>query len=704
MITRRGFLKLGGLALSVMLMPEGYRILKASEVPRGYAPSLWIRLSKDNHLTVLVNKSEMGQGVYTGLPLIVAEELDFPWERVKAGPAPAGRPYVDPKFGVQLTGGSTSVRHMFPVLRLVGASMREMLLAAAGKALGIPRGRLEAKGGFIRVKGEGKAYPYGAFADAAMKEPVPEHPRLKDPEAFIYIGRSLPRLDVPEKVQGEAVFGIDTFFEGMVYGVVERPPYFGARPVRVDASKARDVPGIVDVFPLSTGVAVCGESFWACQKARGKIKVAWSDSPVKGWDDRDFEGHFMHVLREEMGVVEGRGHAEEVYERSRHRVEETYILPYLYHATLEPMACSAWVKEDECILYPPTQAQTGALEAARRITGLPEERIKVITPYLGGGFGRKSNVEFVAEALEISKRLRRPAKLIYTREDDVRSGYFRPMSATHIRASADEAGNINALHFKIAVQPLLGGRASVEGVANMFYAIPHLHVERVDVELPVSFWFWRSVGSTHNAFTLETALDRVARETGQDPVELRLRLLRDHPVARRVVEVAAEKAGWGRRPRYGAAMGLAYHYSFGSHACHAAEVSLDEETGRVRVHRMVCALDVGPRVVHPDLIVSQVEGAVVMGLSMALKEGVRFQGGGVANANFHTYGLLGMDEIPEVEVHILTSRRDMGGVGEPGLPPAAPAVANALLWGYGLKVNRLPMAPADIRSLARRGA
>ncbi|MDW8295160.1 MAG: xanthine dehydrogenase family protein molybdopterin-binding subunit [Aquificaceae bacterium] len=696
MITRRDILKLGGLTLSVMLMPDGYRILKAQEVPKRYAPNLWLNLSKDNYLTVFVNKSEMGQGVYTGLPMIVAEELDFPWERVRVRPAPAGKPYVDPKMGIQLTGGSTSVRNMYETLRLVGASMREMLVSSASKSLGVPREKISAKGGYIKV-GE-KSHAYGEFVDLAMKEPIPSKPRLKEEREFIYIGKSLPRLDVPEKVEGKALFGIDVFEEGMVYAVVERPPYFGAKPMKVQVEEAKKLPEVVDIFPISTGVAVCAQSFWACQKARERLRVEWSESFVKGWDDGDFERYFMQKLREKGDVVKVLGSPQRSFEESPIKIEEVYIQPYLYHATMEPMTCLAWVKKDECVVYAPTQSQTWTLEAAKRISGLPESRIKVITTYLGGGFGRKANVEFVAEALEISKRLGKPVKLIYTREDDIKSGYFRPYSATLLRVGADKEGNLKTLSFKIAVQPLLGGRASVEGVENIPYSIPNLYVERVDVELPVSSWFWRSVGSTHNAFSVETIIDRVAHASKKDPVELRLSLLRENPVARRVVQTAAERAGWGK-PKMGEAMGIAYHFSFGSHVCHVAEVSLDRKTGQIKVHRVVAVIDVGPVVVHPDLIRSQVEGSVAMGLSMALKEQVKFKGGGVENTNFHTYGLLTADEMPQVEVHILTSKRPMGGVGEPALPPTAPAVANALLWGYGIKVNRLPMTPEYIKTL-----
>ncbi|MDW8096403.1 MAG: xanthine dehydrogenase family protein molybdopterin-binding subunit [Aquificaceae bacterium] len=689
MIDRREFLKLSGLTLSVMLMPEGYRVLKAKEVPKGYAPNLWINLSKDNYLTILVNKSEMGQGVYTGLPLLIAEELDFPWDNIRVKPAPAGRAYVDPKMGIQLTGGSTSVKNMYQTLRLAGASMREMLLSSASKKLGVPREKLSAKGGYI-VFGDRK-YPYGDFVELAVKETIPEKPRLKEEKEFIYIGKSPPRLDAPEKVDGVAVFGIDTFEEGMLYAVVERPPYFGAEALKVDATEAKKMPEVVDVFTISTGVVVCAESFWACQKAREKLKVEWSESSVKGWDDKDFERYFRQQLRESGVVVRVEGSPQKAYEKSPVKIEETYTQPYLYHATMEPMSCLAWVKKDECIVYAPTQSQTWVLETAKRVSGLHESKIKVITTYLGGGFGRKANAEFVGEALEISKRVRRPVKLIYTREDDIKSGYFRPYSVALVKVGANTDGSINSLSFKIAVQPLMGGGASVEGIKNMPYAIPNLHVERVDVQLPVKAWFWRSVGSTHNAFILETLIDRVAHQTKTDPVQLRLRLLKDNPVAYRVVQTAAEKAGWGRKPQRGEAMGLAYHQSFGSHVCQVAEVSYDRKSGRVKVHRVVAVIDVGPMAVHPDLIVSQVEGAILMGLSMALREEVKFKNGGVENTNFHTYPLLTMEDTPQIEVHILTSKRPMGGVGEPGLPPTAPAVANALLWGYNIKVNRLPI-------------
>lgn len=702
MITRREFLKISALTLAVAITPEGYKIFRAEEVPSQINPNLWIELSKDNYLTVLINKSEMGQGVYTGLSMIVADELDFPWERVRAKASPAGKLYIDPKMKEQLTGGSTSVRNMYFVLRKAGASMREMLLFAASKKLGIPKKDLLAKGGFIIEKKTGKKHPYAEFLEEAKNIPLPKEPPLKKPEEFIYIGRSLPRLDTEEKINGKALFGIDAKIKGMLYAVVERPPYFGGKPLKVDKSDALKVPGVYDVFPISTGVAICGDSFWACEKARDKIKIKWSESPLMNWNDEDFEKFFLHKLKEKGVVVKKTGDPERVFKNSEIVLENTYLLPYLYHATLEPMSTLVWVKKEECHIYVPTQWQTSVIRSAEKITGLPEEKIKVYTTYLGGGFGRKANVEFVEEALEISKKTGKPVKLIYTREDDIKSGYFRPMNAAFIKASADKKGNLTALSFKIAVQPLLGGRASVEGLENMLYHIPNLYVERVDVDLPVTYWFWRSVGSTHNAFILETFLDKMAKLMKIDPVDLRLNLLKREPIARRVVERAAEISSWGKTPRKGAVMGFAYHYSFGTHVAEVAEVILDEKTGKIKVPKVYCVIDHGPVTVHPDLIKSQMEGAICMGLSMALKEAVRFEKGGVKNTNFHTYEILKFEEAPEVEVEILNSQRPMGGVGEPGLPPIAPAVANALFWGYGLNITRLPLTPEYVKTLLTR--
>lgn len=692
MITRREFFKLGGLSLLVVATPGGFEVVKASELKR-HSPRLWINLSKDNYLTLLVNKSEMGQGIYTGIAQLVADELDFPWERVRVSSAPAGEAYVDPYMGTQLTGGSTSIRHMYEIMRSAGAAMREMLLEAASKLWMVPKSRLRGELGYVVDKETGRRISYGELSDLAMKLSVPLNPRLKNPEEFRYIGRSVRRVDLEEKVNGEAKFGFDYFFENQVYAVIERPP-FGAKLVSYDPSETKKVKGVTHVFKVGEGVAVCGESPWAVLEGRKRLKVTWTKSLVSS--NEKLKRHYLELLEKEGLVARREGKPEEAYRNSTKKVEETYLLPYLYHACMEPMSCTVKVEKDECVIYAPTQSQTRVLKVAKDITGLPESKIKVITTYLGGGFGRKSNVEFVEEALYIAKYTKRPVKLFYTREDDVRSGWFRPMCSALLKGSLDGKGNPSSLYFKIAVpavfewagMPAKVDRAAVEGVANMFYEIPNLHVEFVKSELPVPVWFWRSVGSTHNAFIIETFLDRLAHLGGRDPVELRLRLLETNPRARGVVEKVAEASGWAKGPREGQALGIAYHYSFGSHVAEVAEVSLLD--GRVKVHRVVCAIDLGPTVVNPDLVVQQMESSVIMGLSAFLYEGVRFKDGTVVNDNFDTYPILSIEEVPQIEVHILTSEGPMGGVGEPGLPPVAPAVANALFRITGKPITQLP--------------
>ena len=704
MITRRDLLKISGLGLGIALLPDGFMLVKASENPQ-IKPHLWASITKDNYLVLLINKSEMGQGVYTGLSMIVADELDFPWRRVIVKPAPAKDIYIDKKMGSQLTGGSTSIRNMYEFLRLLGASMKEMILESASREWKVPKEKLQAQMGYVSYTN--KKASYGELWEKALKLPIPTKVRLKDPSEFLYIGKGVPRIDTEEKVEGKAIFGIDVRRKDMVYAVVERPPYFGAKPQSVDDSQARQMKDVLDVFTISSGVAVCAKTVEGALKGREKLRVAWTKSPLEGFDDERLSQYYLDMLKKKGVVARKDGDPILVLEKAKRKTSAVYLLPYLYHATMEPMACVVDVKEDRCIIYAPVQAQTWTLQTAKRITGLPEDKIEVYTTYLGGGFGRKSNVEFVKEALEISKRIKKPVKLIYTREDDVKSGWYRPMNATRLEGALDEKGRVIAIYHKIAVpavfewagRPSQVDRAAVEGIENMFYEIPHVHVEFVKVDLPIPVWFWRSVGSTHNAFTLETFIDRLAKIGNRDPVELRLELLKNHERAQKVIQVAAEKAGWGKRPKHGDAMGLAYHYSFGSHVAQVAEVSLDKNSGQIRVHRVVCAIDIGPLVVHPDLLISQVESAVVMGLSAATKEKVSFSKNGPISLNFDTYPLLTMSEAPHVEVHIVRSEGPMGGVGEPALPPVAPAVANALLWGYGIQINNLPMTPESIRSL-----
>ncbi len=692
MITRREFFKLGGLSLILVMTPKGLKVVKAEELKR-YSPRLWLNLSKDNILTVLINKSEMGQGVYTGIAQIVADELDFPWERVRVAPAPAGKYYVDPIMGIQLTGGSTSIRNMFDFMRYVGASMREMLLEAGSRVLGVPKNKLKAKLGYVIYKD--KKIPYGDLTDIAMKLPVPEEPRLKSPEEFIYIGKSVPRIDLDDKINGNAEFGIDIFFEDQIYAVIERPPSFGSYAKTFSLKKEK---GITHVFKVGKGVAVCGKDPYSVLKAREKLRVEWSRSPIEDMDTEKMKEYYRNLLKKRGLVARNDGNFERAYRNAKKKIELTYTLPYLYHACMETMSCTVMLTKDECIIYVPTQSQTSVLKHARRITGLPESRIRIITTYLGGGFGRKSNSEFVVEALKIARKVKKPVKLFYTREDDIKAGWYRPMCSAILKGSVDENGKPEAFFFKIAVPAVFEwarGRkipgvdpASVSGVANMFYEIPNVRVEFVKSELPIPVWFWRSVGHSHNAYILETFIDALAELGDKDPAELRLELLEFHPRAQRVIEKVLEMSEWHKGAKYGQALGLAYHYSFGSHVAQVADVSL--ENGKVKVHKVYCAVDLGPIVVNPDLVVQQMESGIIMGISAFLYEGVKFEKGGAKNLNFDTYRIMRIENTPEIEVEIVKSDGPMGGIGEPGVPPAAPAVANAIRKITGKVITELP--------------
>ncbi|HIQ31334.1 MAG TPA: xanthine dehydrogenase family protein molybdopterin-binding subunit, partial [Aquifex aeolicus] len=587
MITRREFFKLGGLSLVVVQTLGGFKLVKGSSLTR-HSPKLWINLSEDNILTVLVNKSEMGQGVYTGIAQIVADELDFPWEKVRVLPAPARKEYIDPYMGFQLTGGSTSIRHMFEIMRSAGAAMRSMLRKSASLLWRVPQEEIVAKEGYIHHPQSGKKEPYGRFVSHASKLPVPLYPPLKKPEEFIYIGKSVPRIDLEDKVSGKAAFGMDHFFEDNLYAVIERPP-FGSRAISFNAEEVKRLEGITHVLKVGEGVAVCGRSPYAVLKAREKLKVKWSRG--ESYDDDFLEKHYLSLLKKRGLVARSEGNVAKELKRSS-SVEATYLLPYLYHACMETMACTVSVSKDECVIYVPTQSQTWVLREAKRITGLPENRIKVITTYLGGGLGRKSNKEFVSEAIKLSKLTGRPVKLFYTREDDVRAGWFRPMVTASLKGSVDSGGTPTALWFKIVAPAVFEwatgkrrrgvDRAAVSGVVDTFYDIPNLRVEFVKSEVRIPVWFWRSVGHSHNAYIIETFLDRLAALGNRDPVDVRLSLLEFHPRAYRVVEEVARRSGWHRGPRDGQALGIAYHYSFGTHVAQVAEVSL--EKGRVKVH------------------------------------------------------------------------------------------------------------------------
>jgi isoquinoline 1-oxidoreductase beta subunit len=716
LISRREFLKTTlagtGLTIAATLTPFGSRLLSAQEVKKClFSPSVWIRITPDNIVTVVVNKSEMGQGVLTSLPMIAADELEADWKQVRFLEAPAGKKYIDPNWGMQLTGGSTSVRHMFEPLRKASAAAREMLRTAAARTWGVPLNECAASKNTVRHTKSGKSLTYGQLCEKGSQLPVPENPPLKEESQFKLMGTSLRRLDVPDKVSGKAIFGIDSFVPDMLYATLARPPAFGAKIISYDKEAAEKIPGVQKVASIDGGIAVCATTLELAWKGRDALKVRWGKGSHPELNNETLEKTFLDHLKKEGAIALNRGNAENTLTRTVKKIEATYVLPYLAHVTMEPMNCTAHVSQDRCDIWVPTQNQSGALEAAQKLTGLKPEQIHIHTTYLGGGFGRRGFVDYVEEAVQISKATGKPIKQVWTREEDVQSDFYRPGYSCRIEGGIDNKGRMNAWSQKIAVQSIFEyfapqmiknriDPAAADGILDMDYEIPNLHVEYVKMDLPVRVGFWRSVGNTQNAFTKETFVDELAHTARRDPLEFRLNHLKNSS-GRRVLQVAAEKAGWGKPLKKGEAHGIAYHFSFGTHVAQVAEISLNKKEGSIKVHRIVCAVSCG-LMINPNIIIAQMKGAIIMGLSAAMKEKIDFAEGGVKTANFYNYNELRMNEAPEIEVHLVKSKDKIGGIGEPGLPPIAPAVANAVFKATGANLRRLPMTAENVMEAMKK--
>ena len=672
-------------------------------------PNAWLRIGTDGVVTVVVDKSEMGQGVLTSLPQMIMEELDGDWTTVRIEEAPAGPQYVNPAFGLQGTGGSTSVRISMMPLREAGAKARAMLVAAAAQKWGIAPDACSTANGYVLETGKRRKLGYGELTVAAAAMPVPEKVTLKDPKDFKLIGKPVKRLDLKGKVTGTAGFGIDAHTDGMLVAVVARAPVLGSTVTGFDEKPALAVPGVKRVVQIDSGVAVVATGYWAATKGRDALQVSWSKSPMAGVSSADLSAKFKALSSKPGVTARHDGDAAGALRGASKRVEATYEVPYLAHATMEPMNCTAWVQADKCTVWAPTQFQSGgglgAQGIAAKLTGLPESAVTVHTTFLGGGFGRRFELDFVIDAVQVSKAIGEPVKVIWSREDDVRHDYFRPASYSKLAAGLDASGKPVAWsqtivcpsimsRFTMVFGPLPKGldSSSVEGAANIAYAIPNVHCGWVNADLGVPVGFWRSVGNSQNAFLAEGFIDEVAHAAGADPYEFRRNLLASAPRHRGVLELAATRAGWGTPLPEGRARGIAVVESFGSYVAEVAEVSI--ENGKVRVHRVVCAVDCGV-VVNPDIVAAQMESAVVYGLTAALYGKITLENGAVVQGNFDSYPVLRINEMPVVEVHIVPSTEGPGGVGEPGTPPIAPAVVNAIFALTGQRIRSLPIVLQD---------
>jgi isoquinoline 1-oxidoreductase beta subunit len=664
-----------------------------------FAPNAWVRIDPDGRITAVVASSEMGQGVMTAIPMLLAEELDADWPRIQAEFAPADKAYTNPIIGQQLTGGSTAVRGYWTPVREAGAAARMMLLAAAAQRWGVAENACTARNGEIIHEPSGRRLGYGELASEAAKQPVPAAVFLKEPGEFTLLGTPQKRLDTPAKCDGSAVFAQDVTRPNMLTAVVQRCPVFGGKRQGFDAESARQVKGVVDVLPLADdAVAVVAEGWWPAQQARDKLRIDWDFAGNGGLSSAEISRRFEQAV--DSGIsARSEGDVAAALGQASTTLEATYEVPYLAHACMEPMTCVAEIGEDGCDVWVGTQAQTRTQQTAMAITGLPQERVRVHTLFLGGGFGRRSEQDFVRDAVSLAQQTGRPVKVIWSREDDIQHDYYRPATYNRLAAALDADGKPLAWRHRIA-GPSIRARnseqvresgmdgSSVEGAENLPYEIANLDVTYAMVNPPVPVGYWRSVGSSQNAFVTEAFFDEVARAAGRDPYELRRELLADQPRHRGVLELAATKAGWGEPLPKGRARGIAVAKSFGSYCAQVAEVELDEN--RVRVKRVVCAIDCG-QIVNPAIIEAQMESGIAYGLNATLNGEITIGNGRVQQGNFDDYPLLGIAEMPRVEVHIVDSDASPGGVGEPGTPPIAPAVANAVFALTGKPVRCLPI-------------
>ena len=699
---RRTFLKISALAGGGLLigfhLPTLRQEVEAAPKSGEFTPNAWIRIGADDSVTLQVASSEMGQGVMTAIPMLLADELECDWSKVRVEHAPARPEYKNPIFGRQATGGSTAIRGYWTSLREAGAAGRELLVSAAALTWSVNAKACRAQKGVVMHTDSGRRLRYGELVAKAATLQPPDGVLLKDPSEFRLIGKSTPRKDTSAKVNGSAIFGQDVKVPGMLTATVARCPVFGGKLKSFDASAAKAVKGVRHVLPISGGVAVVADDFWTAKRGRDALAIEWDEGSAATISSHDIARQFAELEKHHGVTARAEGDVARALAQVPRRVEAVYEVPYLAHACMEPMNCTAHVRRDGCEVWVPTQAQTDTQATAARIAGLTPEQVLVHTTFLGGGFGRRSEMDFVVDAVELSKATGAPVKVIWTREDDIQHDFYRPATYNRLVGGIDRHGKLLAWQHQIVGPSILArrfpdpnrtvDRTSTEGAANIPYAIPNLHVSYVMADTPVPVGFWRSVGSSQNAFITECFFDELAAAAGKDPYEWRRAMLAAHPRHLGVLELAAVKAGWGKALPRGRHLGIAVAGSFKSFVAQVAEVSLEPD--KVRVHRVVCAIDCG-MVVNPDTIAAQMESGIVYGLTAAFKGEITIKNGRVEQSNFYDYPLLRIDEMPQVEVHIVPSREAPSGVGEPGTPPIAPAVANAVFAATGQPVRRLPM-------------
>jgi isoquinoline 1-oxidoreductase subunit beta len=705
--SRRSFLKAGAAASGGLLMALHLPGTLGQAMAAGTVstPNAWVHISDDNTITILSAHSEMGQGVHTSMPMLVAEELNVEMNQIKVVDAPPGAAYVNALLGAQITGGSTSVRAGWEKLRIAGAQVREMLISAAAAEWKVDRSQLKADKGMV-LGPNGKKATYGALAAAASKLPVPEKPAIKDPKDFRIVGKRTKRVDTPAKTNGTAEFGIDVKLPGMVYATIVQCPVIGGKVKSFDGAQAKAMPGVQAVVQVSDGVAVVADSWWRAKKAAEKLSIQWAEGAVATISDASMlEGNRAAAKSGKViPIIASKGDVAHAIKGAAKVVEAEYISPMQSHSPLEPMNFTAHVQGNKVLLIGPTQFQQGAQGAVAGALGVKPEDITLKTTFLGGGFGRRLELDFILQAAEISKAVGKPVKLVWTREEDMTHDYYRPMGVNHLKAGLDASGMPVGLHFKVTSQSVTQrafglpketldpfmAEAAVTG-----YNVPNSQHDLVIHDTGFRVGYWRAVSHSMNAFANESFVDEMAKAAGQDPYAYRMKMLEGKPRYAKVLKLAAEKAGWGKPVAKGRARGIALMEGYDSYMAQVAEVSLNKD-GSVKVHKVTVAADVG-HMVNPDTVEAQLQSSIIFGMGAVLKHQITMANGRVQETNYNSYEPVRMYEAPQIDIVLVKSTEKPGGIGEPGTAVAAPAIANAVAALTGKRVRRLPLTADAIR-------
>lgn len=702
--SRRTFLKTssavsGGLLMGCILPGN---LLAAGTL---HTPNAWVHIADDNTITLMCARSEMGQGVYTALPMLIAEELHVNLKSVKVQNAPPAAVYVNALLGAQITGGSSSVRDGWEKLRIAGAQVREMLISAASDEWKVDRGLLKADQGFVTGP-NGKRASYGHLAEAASKLPVPEKVVLKDPKDFTIVGKRTKRLDSPQKVNGTAQYGIDVTLPGMLYASLEQCPVIGGTVASFDASAAKGMPGVVDVVQISDGVAVVAKSYWQAVKARKALTVRWDEGKGARLDHNSVFTATRDAMVSVKALPIGKpvGNVGDAMKGAVTLVSAEYISPMQAHAPLEPMNFTASYKDNKILLIGSTQFQQGAQGAVAAALALKPEDVTLQTTFLGGGFGRRLEVDFIVQAAQISKAVNQPVKLVWSREDDMTHDFYRPMGVNQLKAGLDAKGNPVAMHFKVASQSVTQrafglpketydpfmGEAAVAA-----YEIPNTQHDLHIIDTGMRVGYWRAVSHNMNAFANESFIDELAASAGKDPYQYRMALLTNKPRFANVLKLAAEKAGWGKPLPAGHARGIALMEGYDSYMAQVAEVSVD--ANGVKVHKVTVAADVG-HMINPDTVEAQIQSSIVFGMGAGLMQEITLENGRVQQTNYNGFPVVRMYEAPKIDIVLVSSTEKPGGIGEPATALVVPAIANAVFAATGKRVRKLPLTAQAIQT------